>query len=295
MADLEPSQSFVYHPKYACAVCLDMRATQLALGDASTETCHYFGSCAHLNSSVTSCVQLCADEEAEESMPSAELVPPTLNLRVAKGLGSKPYNLLRVSVITSATADRAGPMLDGNSFDYSQPFRYRWTHKAVHTSLVEVAPGEKRVLDVSGERVELTLPPSGSGVAGVIIADPCVAYGSLVALVGCTYGVRFELARRLPALLDAFVGANTSDVAYWAILGDNLYDRTGEVTETFFNALSVGTKSKPLMTVMGNHDFWALGTPGVATKWDQFGNGFMQVRARTHALARACAPSSAGF
>jgi len=236
--------NFVYRPKYACAICLDIINAQPSLA-AGERACAVFGACDAINQSTSSCDAHCADAAIAEAarMPRPADIAHTLNLRVSKGLGSKPYELVRLSVVTSP--GEATPLLGGAPFDYSAPFRYRWTQHSLHSSLVRVVPGAApTIFDVAGTPVRLSLPRVGAGVSGVLIADPCVAYSSITALVACTYGVRYALARRLPELLDAFVGSNASDVSYWGILGDNLYDRTGEVSRSFFDSLALGTKSK---------------------------------------------------
>lgn len=45
-----------------------------------------------------------------------------------------------------------------------------------------------------------------------------------------------------------------------------------------------------LLTVPGNHDYYALGTPRTATRWDQFANGFVQWHAQDTLAAAALRP-----
>ena len=55
------------------------------------------------------------------------------------------------------------------------------------------------------------------------------------------------------------------------------YDRVGRTTDKFFSSdLTAETRSKLFMTVIGNHDYWVLGSPARSTTWDQCGNGFVQ-------------------
>ena len=56
--------------------------------------------------------------------------------------------------------------------------------------------------------------------------------------------------------------------------------QTGDPSALWFNALSQETKSKVLVAVPGNHDFWVHGSPTVWTKDDQLANGFMQFYAQ---------------
>lgn len=266
--------AFVYHPKYDCGICEDVvDARQVG----EEEACAAFRACAVVNASVVSCSAMCNRTADPARLVHASRVPPTLNLRVAKALGSKDYDLLRVSVVTRAGSEEH-VRIDATPFDYSDGFKYRWTGYALHSSLVRVHPGEETKMRIQGTDVRLHLPRLGEATVGVVIADPCVTFGDLPNVVDCMFGERYDLARRIPALLNAFVGGELSDVDWWASLGDNLYDRHGAVTEAFFNSLTVETKSRVFMTVPGNHDYWAMGTPLVSTEADHFGNAFMQVR-----------------
>ena len=62
------------------------------------------------------------------------------------------------------------------------------------------------------------------------------------------------MSQRLPRLVNAL-----SDVDFRAILGDNFYDRDGDITQRFFDKLTLKAKSQWQMTVPGNHDFWNTG------------------------------------
>lgn len=108
----------------------------------------------------------------------------------------------------------------------------------------------------NGPPLSVQLPPLGGGVAGVLIADPCVDDASITSHVACFYGKMFKTAERLPILLNTFVGNHSSSMDFWSILGDNFYDRTGEATKKIFSKISLQTKAKPLVTVPGNHDYW---------------------------------------
>lgn len=132
------------------------------------------------------------------------------------------------------------------------PRRYKWTDNALHTTIV--APGVN--VTVGGATVPVRpFPQSSTGVAGVLIGDPCINDASILSLVACFYGKKFQTATRTPALLNAFVG-NQSAMDFWGLLGDNFYDRTGEATKKMFSAISQETKAKPFLTVPGNHDYW---------------------------------------
>lgn len=45
--------------------------------------------------------------------------------------------------------------------------------------------------------------------------------------------------------------------------GDLWYDRTGEIIQPMFDQLSLRVKATPVNHVLGNHDYWVLGTPAV--------------------------------
>jgi len=122
-------------------------------------------------------------------------------------------------------------------------------------------------------------------VAGVLIADPCVKGSE----VGCTYESKFKTTERLPKLLNAFVGgSNATD--YWGIFGDNFYDRQGEVTKSVYDQIDLKTKSKIMLTVPGNHDYWVLGSPLVGAGADQYANGHMQWYAQDAKAATETSP-----
>ena len=212
-----------------------------------------------------------------------------VQLRVSKGLGTRPYGTLRVSVIT----DKDAPPPAGMHFDYSGEFQHRWTQLALHSSLVELPGGSAANITLGGSTAHISLPAQGAGVAGVLIADPCVKIGSLTALLGCEYGHKMDTFRRTPKLLNAFVGGKDTD--YWGVLGDNWYDRTGHTSALVYERIALPTLSKPFITVPGNHDYWILGGPKEAVKGrDQFGNGHMQYYAMDTLAARNAVAGSAG-
>jgi hypothetical protein len=67
---------------------------------------------------------------------------------------------------------------------------------------------------------------------------------------------------------------------FWGILGDNFYDRTGEITWDVFRRISTEVKSKIFMSVPGNHDYWVFGDPSAGTIADQCSHGHMQYYAQ---------------
>lgn len=194
-------------------------------------------------------------------------------MRVTKGFGSKGYNRVRISVISNSSTPPTQ-----NLFDYSQQFQYKWTHNYLHSSIIEATPGQPRLIDVGFAQVPVRLPQQGDGVAGVLIADPCVHSRHGASSKFCDYGEEFNTIERTPALINAFVGDNSTD--FWGIYGDNWYDRTGAVTAEVFDLISLAAKSKIFTTVPGNHDYWVVGSPLAATVADQCANGHMQYYAQ---------------
>ena len=120
---------------------------------------------------------------AAEARSELDVFEPPLNaapqLRVANGLGTHAYGTLRVSLITAAHETPPTP------FDHSAPFAHRWTHFALHSSLVRVVPGMPTPFQIGTETATLTLPLQGVGVAGVLIADPCTRFASITSLIDC--------------------------------------------------------------------------------------------------------------
>jgi len=141
------------------------------------------------------------------------------------------------------------------------------------------APGKKTTFNV-GPSIDVSLPAQGAGVAGVLIADPCIHMKgqSLTTLIGCKYGKKYKTNERTVELINTFVPDESTD--FWGILGDNFYDRTGEVSAHVFDRISLEAKSKLFLSVAGNHDYWILGAPEVSTTFDQCGNGYMQFYAQ---------------
>ena len=166
--------------------------------------------------------------------------PP--QLRVAKGLGTRDYGTLRISLITQhGEPHKPGSM----AWDYSEQFQHRWKQFDLHSSLVEVAGASIDVPLGDGVVANVSLPHQGAGVAGVLIADPCVRRASVTGLAGCFYAGQFQTWDRTPALLNAFVGHPDTD--FWGILGDNWYDRTGDTTAIIYDRLGLPTLAKPFV------------------------------------------------
>eukprot|EP00038_Savillea_parva_P010735 m.192410 g.192410 ORF g.192410 m.192410 type:complete len:573 (-) comp18633_c0_seq1:255-1973(-) len=330
MYDVNVAHAFTMTDRYHCGVCMDM-TTALSRGQDFEATCERYSAC-HLfhpeSPSVSSmnCSAVCNGTDAhnplihieptggtgqtaprsgsantvEDTRKTARRQPATaasdapIDVRVTMGFGTKPYGTLRVSAIT-ASGDPTPPLtVDGQavSWQYSDRFRYKWTDNALHTV---VLPHGGNITVGSTTVLRATAPPSDGGVAGVLIGDPCVHDASITSLVACFYGKKFETKTRTPALLNALVGAqDPTAMQFWAILGDNFYDRTGATTKKMFAAISTETKARPFLSVPGNHDYWVLGTPEVGTVDDQYGNGFMQYYGQDTLAAHTVLPNTTG-
>eukprot|EP00327_Prymnesium_parvum_P011018 CAMPEP_0184383876 /NCGR_PEP_ID=MMETSP0007-20130409/7479_1 /TAXON_ID=97485 /ORGANISM="Prymnesium parvum, Strain Texoma1" /LENGTH=483 /DNA_ID=CAMNT_0026730539 /DNA_START=53 /DNA_END=1504 /DNA_ORIENTATION=+ len=255
------------HERYTCAARASMAEVE-GLDCTAISACHLLRS-----SQPSHC-------PGPDSLSSSSASP--VQLRVAKGFGTKPYSTLRVSVVE----DAGSPPLNSSQFDYSAMFRYKWRANRLHSSVVSVPPGEPSPITLApGITAQLNLPAQGSGVAGVLLADPCV-HGSAVT---CLFERRYQTTSRTPALLNAFVARDTD---YWGILGDNFYDQDGSVTKSFFSQLSLTTLSTIFVSVAGNHDYWVLGSPWLGTVADQYGNGHMQYYAQDTLAAKHLQPGS---
>lgn len=188
----------------------------------------------------------------------------SLELRVAKALGSKGYQKVRVSVIAGSQDDAAD-----FPFSYREAFKYRWTRNFLLSSLVELKPGAN-VLQIQGQQVVIDLPPEDRGIRGVFWADPCFSSRYVV----CTFGKAFQTLDRSTTLLNAAFEDRSMDL--FGLLGDNLYDQGGELTQDFFSRVSLNVKRRFWLMVNGNHDNWVCGFPMCGSPQDDFGIGQMQ-------------------
>jgi hypothetical protein len=163
-----------------------------------------------------------------------------LDIRVSKAYGSKGYDKIRLSVI-STDAPVASEL-----FTYSKQFQYRWTNFYLNTGIVTVAPGQISSFTIGEEIIDIFIPLENSPVRGAIFADPCFSNE----FVWCTYGEKFNMLNRSTELLNAI--NSHQDNNFWMILGDNFYDQSGEPTAQWFSKLSQQTKSKVYAAVPGN-------------------------------------------
>lgn len=260
--------------RYDCAICHTLASFPdldcSALPGGCSLSC---GKCAATEAAAAALPTPTASTKAARTAAAAapKTSPKTVQLRVSKGFGTKPYNTLRVSAITAV--DDVSPI----NVSYSAPFRYKWTQNALHSSVMHVTPGVKvPYLDAN---TSLWLPAQGAGVSGVVIADPCVhAKGGIVGAIDCTFGKRWQTDIRTPALLNAFMRHDDTD--FWGVLGDNWYDQSGKISARIYDTIEPATLAKIMLTVPGNHDYWVLSRPGLGTALDQYGNGHMQFYAQ---------------
>jgi hypothetical protein len=208
----------------------------------------------------------------------AQASPPELDLRLSKGFGSRGYGSVRVSSIN----DDVDAVKPDAFFSYAAPFQHRWTNFTLRTTVLEHLLSGESIVSTTLGNFTLRLPAQGTGVAGLVMGDPCFINGSFHP---CTCGSR--IARLLNAV------APSSD--FRALLGDNLYDRDGSKTALLYSMLSARAKETLQLAVPGNHDFWEAGEQLLLKEYDQFGNGFMQVYSQDVAAALSNASSPFDF
>lgn len=176
-----------------------------------------------------------------------------LDLKVTKGLGARGYPVVRLSVVDDGTAgDYAG------FFDYNAPFKHRWTNLSgtgaatgarwLHSTLRNATAGSTTSFHIGQHVVNVRLPAEGAGVTGVMFGDPCTEPG----FVGCIHfnssatDPNATMKMRLPRLVNAL-----TDVDFRAVLGDNLYDTDGGITERFYSQLNAAARAQFQPTVPG--------------------------------------------
>ena len=181
-----------------------------------------------------------SEEKWKSAAQSLRNTNSNMDIRISKAYGSRGYDKLRVSVISSIE-------VSSDVFSYSQPFRYRWTNNTLNTGIVSIIPGQMNSISIAGEAFDIYVPAEDSPTRGVILADPCFSNE----FVWCSYGDDFDTYNRSTQLLNAINSHADND--FWMILGDNFYDQSGEPTAEWFAALSKETKSKIMGSVPGNH------------------------------------------
>lgn len=224
---------------------------------------------------------ICASTDNEDWRKfdvSSSAAGDNLDIRVSKGLGTRPYNQVRISLIANTT-------LPSSTFSYTSQFKYRWTDKYLHTGIYSVTPGQKTTVPLTSEiSVDVYLPPENTGTRGIIAGDPCITSEFVV----CELSPLIPTFNYSTQLYDAI--ASHDDVHFFHILGDNFYDQDGLASASWFAALSPETKRKVFQSVPGNHDTWVHGSPSLRTPADQLGNGFMQYYGQDVVTATDAAP-----
>ena len=235
----------------ACDVLKGHTLTTTPLGD-SRESCISMQYCP--NHDTTTTKSITADYKTTTTS--------NIDFKVSKALGSKGYNKIRISVVSNST-------IDNSLFTYQQQFKYKWTDNFLNSGIVDVNDGINNFF-IGDNKFSINIPKQGEGVRGIILSDPCFQSN----WISCKYKDTWQMFNRLSGILNT-INAH-DDVSFYQILGDNFYDQTGLYTKQFFSALSPETKSKLFLSVLGNHDYWVMGTPMLKTQKDQYGNGFYQ-------------------
>jgi len=195
---------------------------------------------------------------------------PVHDMKVALAHGSRGYDFARISYVDNVARNHSDAFM--NFFSYNAPFHYVWTEKWLHTTVVPINTSDPNGTTFAigvDFNVTIKVPPRMGAVRGFILGDPCFNGD----YVGCRHGGTFHVFDRLTQMLN--VGLSR-DVDTWALLGDNFYDPHGVLSPQFMQALSMPAKSKPMVVVPGNHDFWQHGSPHSRTGYDTYGNGYMQ-------------------
>ncbi len=223
-------------------------------------------------------------------MKSPDFCPESVpQIRVTKGLMSREYNTVRVSLISPVET-----LSKVTGFDYSKPFQWKWQQLALSSSLLEVPEdkvGSSHEVPFNWMHGESTasvsLPKQGEGTVGLIIADPCVNKGLGEVPGYCSAGERFKTHDRIPEMTNAIMKDGT--VKYWATLGDNWYDPTGHISQALYAKYSKKTLQALNVVIPGNHDYWSFGPalwPNLVYG-EQCGNGFMQYNGMDTMAAKA--------
>jgi len=187
-----------------------------------------------------------------------------LDVRVAKAMYSKGYAKVRVSVITQSSSAPSGL-----NWDVSERFSHYWTDNYIHSKIIDVTPGTTTTLNINGQTIDIKIPAENKGTRGIMFADPCIQQSSW-----CIYANKYDILGTSTDFLNTVMKMDGMD--WWYVVGDNFYDRTGDYSKSYFDRLTLDTKSKPTGMVLGNHDFWIGGSPGAGSSSDQLGIGMTQ-------------------
>jgi hypothetical protein len=218
---------------------------------------------------------MCANGKGYDTYVSYAIPVPTptpdgVSIRVTKGMGSKGYDAMRLSLIRYSGSAPSASSAD-LEWTYKEPFKYRWTGNNISTALVNVTPGAAQDFILDGNKINVKIPKRTDGSIGILIGDPCIQSPWNNA---CSNGENYRNKQVLNSVLNGM--AIHDELDYWVLMGDLFYDNIGDKTHDFFKGLSLEASSKPAGAVMGNHDFWICGSPDCAAKGDSFANGHMQ-------------------
>ena len=141
-----------------------------------------------------------------------------LDIRISKAYGSRGYDKVRVSVISS-------DIVDSDIFTYSEPFQYRWTQYYLNTGVTTIIPGQVTTLRVGNEDIDVYVPSEGDGVRGLVVGDPCFSSEYIT----CVYRKPFDMFNRSVTIMNELF--KHDDIHFWNILGDNFYDQVSVFCE----------------------------------------------------------------
>jgi len=227
------------------------------------------------------------------SLPDTTLQPAGVSVRVAKALGTRGYDKLRVSLVHYTDEARASSGQPAPSeavqWSYSNQFQHRWTNYSLSTAIVTVQPGVGESLILDNYNIEVKIPEVTHGSVGVLIGDPCIHNDP----TWCKYANYFQVKTTLQGVLNNL--AKHDELDWWAMVGDLFYDQTGSITTEFFSGLSMAVGGKVHMVTMGNHDYWVNGSPGVVQLADSLANGHMQWYAQDAVSAQGSSPVPFNF
>jgi len=220
--------------------------------------------------------------------------PSGMNIRVAKALGSRGYDKVRISLISYSSAAQGAEALgqeadevslenssletesvealevgENVKWSYEGQFQHRWTGNHIKSAVVQVTPGTAQNFNVEGHTLRIRIPKEDEGSVGMFVADPCIRYSAQ----WCKYVNEFEVQGTLQKVVNGLAARDELD--YWFMIGDNFYDQKGDTTKDFFKGLSMTAAGKIHAMTLGNHDFWVGGHPP-GNGGDSFGNGHMQ-------------------
>lgn len=127
-------------------------------------------------------------------------------------------------------------------------------HRYLHSALVRLSEGRHNIFRFQdgGQAVSASvwLPTQGTGTSGIVWSDPCFSGR----WVNCLYGETWDTFHQGPEMINAI--SQDPQIHFFSILGDNFYDQDGRLTKAIYDRMSLETKSKFLLTALGNHDIW---------------------------------------